>query len=212
VEPRRDLFAEPTDEELLARIQSGESDLFGTLVRRYERELYGYLHRYLGDADLAADVFQNTFLAVFRKIRHYEPGRAARPWLFTIAVNQAIDSLRRRSRRIDFRADPLLDDPSAEEGRSASELLAAPDPGPLLALEREEIRERVRTAVQALPEGQRQAVLLIYFQGLKYQEAAEIMGIPVGTVKSRLNAALVRLNEIWAKEIEPPVSILPPHE
>ena len=67
------------DEELLARIRRGEYDLFGPLVRRYERELYGYLRRYTGDADLAADVFQNTCVAVFTKIKQYEPGRPARP-------------------------------------------------------------------------------------------------------------------------------------
>ena len=68
-----------TDEQLLDRLRAGERDVFGTLVRRYERELFGYLRRYLGDEDLADDVFQNTFVQVFLKIQQYEPGRTARP-------------------------------------------------------------------------------------------------------------------------------------
>ena len=70
---------EPSDEILLGRIRAGEREWFGPLVRKYERELFGYLRRYVGDADLAADVFQNTFLAIFKKIAQYEPGRPARP-------------------------------------------------------------------------------------------------------------------------------------
>ena len=97
-----DSYARCSDEDLLLRLRNGERDVFGTLVRRYERELYGYLKRYLGKADLAEDVFQNTFVAVFRKIRQYEPGRAARPWLYTIATHQAIDAMRQRSRRPDY--------------------------------------------------------------------------------------------------------------
>src|SRR5947209_3170635 len=88
-----------SDEELFARARGGEEPAFAALVRRYERELYGYLRRYLGDATLADDVFQNTFLQVFTKIGKYEAGRPVRPWLYTIATHQAVDALRRNNRR-----------------------------------------------------------------------------------------------------------------
>src|SRR5439155_20147229 len=94
-----------SDEDLLTRLRNGQRDVFGPLVRKYERELFGYLRRYLGDDDLADDVFQNTFVQVFLKIQQYEPGRPARPWLYAIATNQAIDALRRKNRRADRRAD-----------------------------------------------------------------------------------------------------------
>src|SRR5947208_2170310 len=94
-----------TDERLLEQLRAGNREVFGPLVRRYERELFGYLRRYLGDDDLADDVFQNTFLQVFLKIAQYEPGRPARPWIYAIATNQAIDALRRRGRRADRGAD-----------------------------------------------------------------------------------------------------------
>src|SRR5438094_4909751 len=87
-----------SDEELLKRFREGQTDAFGLLLRRYERELFGYLRRYLGDSELAEDVFQNTFLQLYVKSDQYEAGRPVRPWLYTIATNQAIDALRRNSR------------------------------------------------------------------------------------------------------------------
>ncbi len=189
---------EPTDEELLARIRAGEREWFGPLVRKYERELFGYLRRYVGDADLAADVFQNTFLAIFRKIAQYEPGRAARPWIYTIATHQAIDAMRRRARRRDTSAllptgaDDSPDDPT----QNLFVLLEAPGPSPVDTAELGESRRQVREAVAALPDLLKQVVLLTYFQGLKYQEAAEVLGVPLGTVKSRLHAALAKLTGV----------------
>ena len=192
-----------SDESLLARLRDGERDVFGTLVRRYERELFGYLRRYLGDDDLAEDVFQNTFLQVFLKIRQYEIGRPARPWLYAIATNQAIDALRRRNRRVADRPAETVSAPDEEgEPRPLFELLPASGDAPPDAADRTEQRERVREAVSRLPDLLRQAVILVYFQGLKYQDAAEVMDIPVGTVKSRLHAALTKLTEEWAVESE----------
>ena len=187
-----------SDENLLARLRAGERDVFGPLVRRYERELFGYLRRYLGDDDLADDVFQNTFVQVFLKIQQYEPGRPARPWLYAIATNQAIDALRRRNRRLADRPADIISAPDEDgEPRPLFELLPAPGDAPPDAADRAEQREQVRAAVAKLPELLRQAVLLVYFQGLKYQDAADVMGIPVGTVKSRLHAALTKLTEDW---------------
>jgi RNA polymerase sigma-70 factor (ECF subfamily) len=190
-----------SDEKLLARLRAGERDALNPLVRRYERELFGYLRRYVGDDDLADDVFQNTFLQVFLKIRQYEPGRPARPWLYAIATNQAIDALRRRNRRIaDRPADAVAATDEDGEPRPLFELLPAPGDTPHELADRTEQGERVRAAVARLPDLLRQAVILVYFQGLKYQDAADILGIPVGTVKSRLHAALTKLTEEWSAE------------
>jgi RNA polymerase sigma-70 factor (ECF subfamily) len=186
-----------SDESLLARLRAGERDVFGTLVRRYERELFGYLRRYLGDDDLADDVFQNTFVQVYVKIGQYEPGRAARPWLYAIATNQAIDALRRRTRRADQRADAATGPDEEGRPRPLFELLPAPGDTPPDAAERAEQRARVRAAVDALPDLLRQVVVLGYFQGLKYLDIADALDIPVGTVKSRLHAALARLTAEW---------------
>lgn len=187
-----------TDEQLLARLRAGDRSVFGTLVRRYERELFGYLRRYVGDDDLADDVFQNTFIAVFRKIGQYEPGRAARPWLYAIATNQAIDALRKRTRQGDRAADARTVPDEEGEPRPMFELVPAPGPGPGEAADRAEQAERVRAAVDRLPDLLRQVVVLAYFQGLKYKDIADALGIPVGTVKSRLHAATTKLTEDWA--------------
>jgi RNA polymerase sigma-70 factor (ECF subfamily) len=189
---------EPTDEQILDRIRGGELDSFGDLVRRYERELYGYLRRFVGHDELAADVFQNTFVQVFTKIGKYESGRPARPWIYAIATNQAIDALRRRGRRPDGRADGTQPgtDP-AEESRPIAEATPDSRPGPPEQVATAETRDRVRAAVANLPDTFRDVVALTYFQGLKYQEVADSLGIPLGTVKSRLHAALTKLAETW---------------
>ncbi|MBN9520962.1 RNA polymerase sigma factor [bacterium] len=186
-----------TDEQLLARLRAGDRSVFGTLVKRYERELFGYLRRYVGDDDLADDVFQNTFIAVFRKIGQYEPGRAARPWLYAIATNQAIDALRRRTRRGDRSADARTAPDEEGEPRPLFELVPAPGPDPGESADRAEQAGRVRAAVDRLPDLLRQVVVLAYFQGLKYKDIADVLGIPVGTVKSRLHAATTKLTEDW---------------
>src|ERR1051325_9895657 len=97
-------------EDPLALFRQGTREAFGALVRRYEGELYGYLRRYLGDGDLADDVFQNTFLQLYTKIHQYELGRPVRPWLYTIATNQAIDALRRQNRHPSLRLEQERDD------------------------------------------------------------------------------------------------------
>src|SRR5262249_33811164 len=186
-----------SDEDLLTRFQGGQTEAFGALVGRYERELYGYLRRYLGDASLAEDVFQNTFLQLSIKIAQYEPGRPVRPWLYTIATNQAIDALRRQGRHQAFSLDHFREDGANGDARSLMESLESRLPEPRELAENQERRERIRSSVDRLPDFLRQVLLLAYYQGLKYREIADILGIPVGTVKSRLHAALVKLQELW---------------
>jgi RNA polymerase sigma-70 factor, ECF subfamily len=181
-----------SDEDLLLALRGGDKAALGPLVRRYERELFGYLARYLRDETLAADVFQLTFLAVFRKILQYEPGRPARPWLYAVATNQAIDASRRKARRPDQTAPDGFDD-----GAGPFAALTANLPDPADETEAAETRARVRAAVDELPDALRQTVVLAYFQGLKYSDVAEALGVPVGTVKSRLHAAVAKLAAAW---------------
>lgn len=182
----------------MVRFCRGQTEAFGVLLSRYERELYGYLRRYLGDSDLAEDVFQNTFLQLYVKSGKYEHGRPVRPWLYTIATHQAIDALRRTNRHQALSLDQNQQEMPDGEVQSLLQLLVARGPGPLDQVHAAERRESVRAGVDQLPDFLRQVVVLAYYQGLKYREVAEIMGIPVGTVKSRLHAALVKLQEIWA--------------
>jgi RNA polymerase sigma-70 factor (ECF subfamily) len=186
-----------SDEELLLSYrESGEADLFSELVHRYERELYSYLRRYLGDAEMAEDAFQAAFLQVHLKCQQFEPGRAVRPWLYAIATNQAIDA-QRRSRRHRMVS---LDRSSTTDGEDVGkllDLLVSKEPSPTAQLTRDERRTWLRQAVEQLPSALRDVINLVYFHGLKYREAAEALDIPVGTVKSRMHAAVAKLSEVW---------------
>lgn len=195
-----------SDEELLAAVRRGQREAFGLLVRRYQREMYGYLRRYLGDEHLADDVFQNTFLQVFVKCDQYEVGRPVRPWLYTIATNQAVDALRRHGRHPAASLDQTVCEGGEGEVRTLMELLESGQPGPPDHLQADERRVQVRTSVDQLPDFLRHVVVLAYYQGLKYREIADILEIPVGTVKSRLHAAMNKLHEVWsASPIAPEV-------
>ncbi len=185
-----------TDEELLLGYRSeGDRDLFDELVHRYERELFGYLRHYLGDADMAEDVFQQTFLQVHLKCEKFEPGRKVRPWLYAVATNQAIDMQRRNRRHRMVSLDRRTAGNSDDDQGALIELLDAPDPGPDSEAESAEQRDQVRLAIENLPEQAKQVVILVYFQGLKYREAADVLSVPVGTVKSRLHAAIHKLSD-----------------
>jgi len=187
-----------SDEELLALFRQGTREAFGALVRRYEGELYGYLRRYTGDRELADDVFQNTFLQVYTKAQQFEPGRPVRPWLYAIATNQAIDAMRRDGRHRAARLQTESDD-AKDDFPQLMTLLESPGPGPLDAVQGEERKQLVRETVDSLPDFLKQVVILAYYQGLKYKDIADILKIPVGTVKSRLHTALCRLQEAWSE-------------
>jgi RNA polymerase sigma-70 factor (ECF subfamily) len=186
-----------TDEELLLEYRlTGSSELFETLVKRYERELYNYLRRYLNNQVLAEDAFQATFMQVHLKSHLFDEQRKVRPWLYTVATNQAID-IQRRNRRHKLVS---LDRPNRvqhDELGSLIDVLSSREDEPTNGLEQGERKEWVRQAVAALPEQLRSAVRLVYFRGLKYREAADELDVPVGTVKSRLHSAVKRLGEAW---------------
>jgi RNA polymerase sigma-70 factor (ECF subfamily) len=156
----------------------------------------------LGDAELAEDVFQATFLQVHRKCGQFEEGRSFRPWLYSIATHMAIDAMRKERRHpvLSFDAQPVSGEEPEMDRDAFVQLLASQGPSPADLLEEEERRAWARQAVQDLPDQLRIAVLLVYYQGLKYREVAEILGIPEGTLKSRIHAALVKLNLAWRQK------------
>ncbi len=185
-----------TDEKLLLSYRSErDGRVFEELVHRYEKELFGYLKHYLGSAEMAEDVFQQTFLQVHLKCDQFEPGRPVRPWLYTVATNQAIDYQRRNRRHRLCSLDRTVQRNSEEGTSGLAGLLGVAADGPAEDAEAAEQHEALRREVDKLPSLSRQVVLLVYFQGLKYREAAEVLSVPVGTVKSRLHAALQKLTE-----------------
>jgi len=182
-----------SDEELLSRYRDhNDIAAFEELVHRYERELYSYLARYLRDPSLAEEVFQTTFLRLVERGKSFEVARRFRPWLYSIATHAAIDAIRHRGRRQTASLDTQHDLGDGETGTLAG-LVADDRMTPADEALADETRRRIREAVDALPEDLRSVLLLAYYQGLSYRETAEAMGIPLGTVKSRMHTALKRL-------------------
>jgi RNA polymerase sigma-70 factor, ECF subfamily len=198
-------LAAMTDEELLLEYRmTGGSAVFETLVKRYERELYNYLRRFLNNQVLAEDAFQATFMQVHLKCQLFDADRKVRPWLYTVATNQAID-IQRRNRRHRLVS---LDRPNRVQHNELGTLvdvLSGKEGEPVSGLEQGERKEWIRQAVAALPEQLRSAVKLVYFRGMKYREAADELAVPVGTVKSRLHSAVKRLGKAW-EDSQPPMS------
>ncbi|MEZ6089533.1 MAG: RNA polymerase sigma factor [Pirellulaceae bacterium] len=188
-----------TDEELLLEYrQTGNRKLFETLMRRYQREIYSYLRRYLGDAQQAEDAFQLTFLQVHLRAETFEEGRRFRPWIYAIATNQSIDLQRKNRKTRAVSLDQSVN--TSDDPTNWSDKLVGNDPDPWQVVALRENQANVQSIVSQLSESMQKVVQLVYYQGMKYREAADVLGIPVGTVKSRLNAAVTRLNQLWELE------------
>ncbi|MFN9370131.1 MAG: RNA polymerase sigma factor [Planctomycetia bacterium] len=197
-----------SDEHLLLRFRAaGDPSAFEALVHRYEHMLFGYLRRRLRDSALAEDVFQATFLRLYQKQDSFDAGRKFRPWLFAVATNQALDALR-RSRR--HRAVDIDRRGSAADGRHAlAEMVPAAGSSPGQRLEDAERAARVHAALDELSPAHRSVLTLVYERGAKYREAAELLGIPVGTVKSRIQGALHALRDAGRRFDLQPATLRP---
>jgi len=186
----------PTDEQLLADYRRGDKAAFALLVARYQRELYHFLVRFLGNRASAEDVFQESFLQVHQSVEQFDPQRRFRPWLFTIAANKARDLIRSQARRP---ANPLQASisPGDEESGEFIDLMESTADLPSDPMEREELQQVVLNTVQAMPEHLREILLLSYFHQFPYKQISEILDIPLGTVKSRLHAAVAFFADRW---------------
>ena len=157
--------------ELLTRVVSGDRDAFDAVMRNHEDRVFSVCLRILGDREKALDATQETFLTVFRKAGQFQGRSAVVTWIYRIAVNTCYDQLRRAKRRpsesLPEHVDPS--DPSAEE-----------------AIESAALRPEIEAALAELPPDFRNAVVLSDLEGLSLPEAAEILGVPIGTVKSRV--------------------------
>lgn len=185
---------EPSDEALLAGFSSGDPDSAAAFVRRFQGRVYGLALTIVRDAPVAEDVAQETFARVWRHGAAYDPrrGRVA-TWLLTITRNLAIDATRMR------RAQPA--DPEV----IAAELsLSAPVPGPDQIEPAPDQREQLRRAILELPESQRAALVAAAYLGRTAREIGEQQGVPLGTVKTRIRAAMLKLRSTMEVEDDRP--------
>ena len=193
--------AEPTDEQLVQLYRTGRDAAFETLVQRYRQELFHFLVRFTGTRQAAEDVFQDAFLQVHQSIETFQINLRFRPWLFTIAANKARDYLRRSNRR----PTTSLSGSTGGDGeeRSVLDVLQADMDLPQEQFEQKETRQLVQNVVQSLPEHLREILLLAYFQQMPYKQIAQVLHIPLGTVKSRLHTAVGTFAQKWKQSIEP---------
>ncbi len=185
-----------SDEELLARHQTGENGSFNEIVHRYASELYRFLARFTGNAAAAEDLLQETFLQVHQSAEKFDQSRRLRPWIFTIAANKARDYLRSQRRRTEVSLDADVGR-QGDQSVTFAEIFSGNEALPEEVYGQTEQQEMVRRAIEQLPPTLREVLILGYFQQLPYKEIAAIVGVPVGTVKSRLHTALKRFATVW---------------
>jgi RNA polymerase sigma-70 factor (ECF subfamily) len=179
-----------TDSDILVRYMAGDEDAFNELVNRYKNPLYAFLKRFLNRQELVEDVFQETFLQLYTSKEKFDTSRPLRPWLFTIAANKAKDALRKMQRHAAMELGAVADssDVSIDD---VVNLLTSYKITPDEEVSKGETAQRVREIIANMPEKLRGILILAYFEQFSYKQMAEILSIPIGTVKSRLHTAVV---------------------
>jgi RNA polymerase sigma factor (sigma-70 family) len=189
----RDNRATRNDSQLALMAKEGDLGAFNELVLLHQDAIYNLAYRILGDADSAEDITQDAFLSAYRNLPRFRNG-SFRSWLFRIAMNACFDELRRHKRH------PML--PIESEDGSEEDLIPAydmsiPQFSPEREYEQHELRQAIQRALNLLDPGQRAAVVLVDIQDLNYQDAAEVLQVPIGTVKSRLARARMQLRQFF---------------
>ncbi len=189
-----------SDAELLTQYASGDEAAFRELVNRYKNSLYAFLRQFLNRHDLVEDVFQETFLQLFTSRESFDQNRPLRPWLFTIAANKAKDALRKWQRTAAVPIGTMAD----SQELSFDDMLntvTADSTMPYEEMQKNETASRVGQIIADMPESLREILILAYFQKFSYKQMAEILGIPIGTVKSRLHTAVGRFAKEWKASV-----------
>ncbi len=189
-------YTKLSDGELLDRAASGEQDAFREVVDRYKNGLYAFLRTFLNRQDLVDDVFQETFLQLFTSQASFDPTRPLRPWLYTIAANKAKDALRKLQRTAAVPIGTMTESDDMSFGDMLN-VLSSEEERPFEGLERDETAVNVRRIIADMPDNLREILVLAYFNKFSYKQIADILSIPIGTVKSRLHTAVGRFAKQW---------------
>lgn len=176
--------ASRSDDQVIEAVLAGDREAYASIVQRYQRAIYNFAYRLLGNRDEAEDATQDAFVRAFQHLYRFRVGEPFRPWLYRIASNACTDRLRRRGRFV----DPGEDDFRLEQG-------TASEPDPAESLERREAIQEVREAIDSLPEAYRKLFVLAHLQHLSYNDLVRITGLPMTIVKNRLYRARLMLKE-----------------
>ncbi len=183
------------ESRLIAAAQQGDLAAFNQLVLHYQNFVYNVAYRILGDSDLAADAAQDAFIKAYKAIGHFR-GHGFKSWLARIVTNTCYDYLRSRKRRASESLEGMV-----ERGEPPPRLQDTGE-GPQAYAERQELNQWLQWALQQLTEDHRVIITLIDIQGFSYEEAAHILGVSTGTVKSRLSRARARLRALLQENPE----------
>jgi len=181
-----------SDQALVAQIGERESAALDEVYRRYSRSVYSLAYRVLSDSTAAEDVVQEVFLKLWRQPQSYNPERGSLgPWLLSVTHNRAIDVLRRRRVREEYQLPETLEleDVVVDQGA---------DPSDLASLH--ESADAIRRALAQIPDAQRQAIEMAFFQGKTHAEISEELGEPLGTAKTRIRLGMRKLRSFLEKE------------
>lgn len=183
--------ANAEEKEIIERCKRGDLGAFNELIKKYEKQVYNFAYRLTGNYDDANDVAQDAFLRVFNAIQSFRGDSSFSTWLFRITTNVFLDERKKRRAHPQTSLDEQLD----LEESSVVRQIEDPGPTPDLLVEGKERGQILHEAVGALPEYQRTMVVLYHSEQKSYEEIAEVMQLPIGTVKSRLNRARLALKE-----------------
>lgn len=179
---------QPTDEELITRFQNGDVYAFDLLVRRYKDPLLNFIYRFLGDLVESEDIVQETFYRVYKNKHYYKEVAKFSTWIYTIAGNLAKTELRRRKRRKVF---SIHKETAAEKELELPDLKSDPEKEVNTVI----TENIIQKAITSLPQKFRQVIVLRDIQGFSYEEISNIIKVPLGTVKSRVNRARLKLQK-----------------
>ncbi len=194
--PRTDLAAR-TDQEIVVLARAGQEAAYRELIRRYERPLFSLLYRMVRDRELAEDLAQETFIKALNAIESYRPEYKFSSWIFKIANNAAIDHLRRRELdTLSLEGSPHAETPEAVEATALQ--IGDRQESPLDAVEARELGGQIEQAIAQLRPEYRSCILLRHVEGRAYEEIAEILGLPLGTVKTYIHRARNELRQALA--------------
>ncbi len=185
-----------TDEVLIARFQDGDVQAFDTLVRRYKDQLLNYVYRFVGNRNDAEDLVQETFLRVYKNKHYYKEIAKFSTWVYTIAGNLAKTELRRRKRRKIFSVSNFVNEERDYD-------IPDTDKNPEREVEGSLKDDIIQKAIEKLPAKFKEVILLRDVQGFAYEEISQILNIPLGTVKSRVNRGRLKLQEDLKFLLEP---------
>jgi RNA polymerase sigma-70 factor, ECF subfamily len=188
----------PDDRVLIERAQSGNREAFNTLIKKHERRAYQYAYRLTSNPEEASDVVAEAFVRVFSALHNFKGQSAFTTWFYRILTNCFLDIRKREKSRPAMSLEAALQTPDGELERQIED----PSLSPHDESERSERARSVEAAVEQLPEYQRAMIVMYHAEMMSYEEIAESLDLPIGTVKSRLNRARLSLREQLVKDEE----------